>query len=135
MGLTGSMRSWSVFSTLSLLVSGAVARAPSLPLPEPLPLAEEKSGSVYEASFQQLIDHNNPDLGTFAQRYWYNDEWWKGKGAPVSRLRHRATNAIDETGCSIYTRRDRGRSVRIVSDREHNNGAVCEGNWWRGDPA
>ena len=40
--------------------------------------------TIVEASFDQLIDHNNPDLGTFPQRYWYNDEWWKGEGSPVA---------------------------------------------------
>lgn len=32
--------------------------------------------------FQQLIDHNNPSLGTFSQRYSWSAEWYK-PGAPV----------------------------------------------------
>jgi len=27
--------------------------------------------------FDQLIDHNNPSLGTFKQRYWHTWEWYK----------------------------------------------------------
>lgn len=27
--------------------------------------------------FDQLIDHNNPSLGTFTQRYWQSWEWYK----------------------------------------------------------
>lgn len=27
--------------------------------------------------FDQLIDHNNPDLGTFQQRYWMNWEFYE----------------------------------------------------------
>lgn len=76
------MRSWAPFSLLSLLVSSTVAVIPRLPLPEPL--AAEKPDAAKEAVFHQLIDHNNPDLGTFPQRFWYNAEWWKGPGAPVS---------------------------------------------------
>lgn len=39
--------------------------------------------TIIEASFDQLIDHKNPDLGTFPQRYWYNAGWWNGEGSPV----------------------------------------------------
>ena len=35
------------------------------------------------ANFTQLIDHNNPSLGTFEQRYAYCYEYWKGPGSPV----------------------------------------------------
>ena len=34
-------------------------------------------------TFQQLIDHDNPSLGTFSQQYWYNDEFYEGPGSPV----------------------------------------------------
>ncbi|KAF4991400.1 hypothetical protein FDECE_14055 [Fusarium decemcellulare] len=33
--------------------------------------------------FQQLIDHENPRLGTFSQQFWWNDEHYKGPGFPV----------------------------------------------------
>lgn len=33
--------------------------------------------------FDQLIDHANPSLGTFEQRYWYGAEYWKGPGSPI----------------------------------------------------
>ncbi|KAI2634610.1 serine carboxypeptidase S28-domain-containing protein [Xylaria nigripes] len=33
--------------------------------------------------FDQLIDHANPSLGTFKQRYWYNTQFWKGPGSPI----------------------------------------------------
>ncbi|KAF9553738.1 hypothetical protein CPC08DRAFT_697416 [Agrocybe pediades] len=32
--------------------------------------------------FDQLIDHNNPSLGTFKQRYWHTWEWYK-PGGPI----------------------------------------------------
>lgn len=34
-------------------------------------------------TFDQRIDHANPKLGTFKQRYWYGTEFWKGPGSPV----------------------------------------------------
>lgn len=39
---------------------------------------------IYNATFDQLIDHNNPSLGTFKQTYWYSLQFWKGSGSPVS---------------------------------------------------
>ncbi|KAF9055008.1 peptidase S28 [Hymenopellis radicata] len=32
--------------------------------------------------FDQLVDHNDPSLGTFKQRYWFNDEWYQ-EGGPI----------------------------------------------------
>jgi len=34
-------------------------------------------------TFQQYIDHSNPSLGTFSQRYWWNKAYWDGPGSPV----------------------------------------------------
>ncbi|KID74013.1 uncharacterized protein G6M90_00g032750 [Metarhizium brunneum] len=39
--------------------------------------------NIKAATFQQLIDHSNPSLGTFTQRYWYNAEFYRGPGAPI----------------------------------------------------
>lgn len=35
------------------------------------------------STFQQYIDHNNPGLGTFSQKFWWNAQYWKGPGSPV----------------------------------------------------
>ncbi|KAH7109986.1 serine-type peptidase-like protein [Dactylonectria macrodidyma] len=34
-------------------------------------------------TFDQLLDHSNPSLGTFRQRYWYGTQYWKGPGSPI----------------------------------------------------
>ncbi len=34
-------------------------------------------------TFDQLIDHANPSLGTFKQRFWYGTEYWAGPGSPI----------------------------------------------------
>ena len=38
---------------------------------------------VLNATFEQLIDHDNPSLGTFSQFYYYSTEFYKGPGSPV----------------------------------------------------
>ncbi|KAI4633240.1 hypothetical protein J4E80_000603 [Alternaria sp. BMP 0032] len=35
------------------------------------------------STFKQLIDHNNPNLGTFDQFYYYDTTYWRGPGSPV----------------------------------------------------
>lgn len=80
------MRSSSIVAvSFPLLLSGTVTafKHPKIPIPE-MPLPPEKAAISEVHTFQQLIDHENPELGTFPQRYWFNDEWWEGKGAPVS---------------------------------------------------
>ncbi|KKA19721.1 serine peptidase [Rasamsonia emersonii CBS 393.64] len=76
----------SLVALTASLVSLAAAAAPRLPLPPrpPLPPRDPLHGPTNaSATFQQLIDHNHPELGTFSQRYWWNDEFWKGPGSPV----------------------------------------------------
>ncbi|KAI1192412.1 serine carboxypeptidase S28-domain-containing protein [Nemania serpens] len=34
-------------------------------------------------TFDQLLDHSKPSLGTFKQRYWYNTQYWKGPTSPI----------------------------------------------------
>ncbi|CEJ82356.1 hypothetical protein VHEMI02426 [[Torrubiella] hemipterigena] len=38
---------------------------------------------IKNGTFDQYIDHSNPSLGTFKQRYWVNDEHYAGPGAPI----------------------------------------------------
>lgn len=42
--------------------------------------AQPATGVAY---FEQYIDHDNPDFGTFNQTYWYNATFWKGPGSPI----------------------------------------------------
>jgi hypothetical protein len=35
------------------------------------------------ATFEQPIDHKNPELGNFSQFYYWSDEYYKGPGSPV----------------------------------------------------
>lgn len=85
------MKSASLLIT-SLLTSGTWAiSAPSRSLvPPPLRLDEIESGlpiqkrtSIGQGIFQQLLDHNEPSLGTFNQSFWWSSEYWQGPGSPV----------------------------------------------------
>ncbi|KAF2149996.1 putative serine peptidase [Myriangium duriaei CBS 260.36] len=91
-------------SSLSTALASSVAFGKwgmHLPLPPdnaataPNPLANTKL-----ASFDQLIDHKNPSLGTFAQRYWYNVDHWGGPGYPVILM---TPGEIDATNYTRYT--------------------------------
>lgn len=45
-----------------------------------VPIAPVEQGN---STFRQLIDHNNPKLGTFSQFYYYTTEYYKGPGSPI----------------------------------------------------
>ncbi|OJJ42845.1 hypothetical protein ASPZODRAFT_75976 [Penicilliopsis zonata CBS 506.65] len=70
----------------SLLALGLAVTAQAALAPKPVPppyaraSASELSGNT---TFEQLLDHNDPSLGTFSQRYWWNAEFWGGEGYPV----------------------------------------------------
>ncbi|KAG2048971.1 hypothetical protein BDR06DRAFT_962018 [Suillus hirtellus] len=60
---------------------------PKLPLPDRYRFITSQNGTVLPPIttvyyFDQLMDHNNPDLGTFQQRYWMNWEFYE-PGGPI----------------------------------------------------
>ena len=57
----------------------------------------DKKSPIIAATFDQLIDHENPELGTFKQRYWYNADYYNGPGSPV------VLNAPGENAADGYT--------------------------------
>ncbi|KAK7947075.1 serine carboxypeptidase S28 [Apiospora aurea] len=68
----------------------ALGLFPPAPKMEPLELADNEMTSLMDVSdsmtgtgtFTQLIDHDNPDVGTFSQSFWYNATNWKGPWFP-----------------------------------------------------
>lgn len=68
-----------VSSTTALLSHNMQLVPPPISL-QSLRIAES---AVTEGSFDQLIDHSNPSLGTFKQRFWWSDEFYAGPGSPV----------------------------------------------------
>ena len=59
-------------------------------------------------TFSQLIDHNDPSLGTFEQWYMYTTKWYKGPGSPVVLFTPGEVNA---TGYDSYLTLDRTPAV------------------------
>ncbi|KAI0065742.1 peptidase S28 [Artomyces pyxidatus] len=103
-----------MLAALSLLLLAPVALAhltPPRPLPPTIPrlsralsepLVHVATGeslpsidTVY--TFDQLIDHTNPSLGTFKQRYWMNWEFYK-PGGPIVLNTPGEENAEDYIG-------------------------------------
>ncbi|KAG8929884.1 hypothetical protein FRC02_004917 [Tulasnella sp. 418] len=70
------------FATPSLLRS-----CPPVYKPASHHLTTRASSNGYPANqsyyFDQLIDHTNPALGTFKQRYFFDDTYSKGQGSPI----------------------------------------------------
>lgn len=50
-------------------------------------------------TFKQLIDHNDPSLGSFDQFYYWSTEFWNGTGSPVIMF---TPGEINATGYNSY---------------------------------
>ena len=76
-----------LFVGLGALAAAAASVAPTIPSPRkltrPPPLVNTVVATNGSTTFQQLLDHEDPTLGTFSQRFWWNDEFWAGPGSPV----------------------------------------------------
>ncbi|KAI6381348.1 hypothetical protein MCOR25_001279 [Pyricularia grisea] len=101
-----------LYSFLLLALSGAPATAARLgnivepPLPPPLAI-EDIEGfvpiqltkrKISTGFFDQYIDHSNPSLGTFRQKFWWNDQFYKGPGSPVILFNPGESRADHYTG-------------------------------------
>ena len=62
------------------------------------PATGSTGSKIGQTVFEQLLDHENPSLGTFKQSYWYNTEFWTGPGAPVVVFTPGETAAAEYTG-------------------------------------
>ncbi|EIW78769.1 peptidase S28 [Coniophora puteana RWD-64-598 SS2] len=97
-------RSTRLFATLSLLgianaaIQNAILRGKPLLPQAPIPDREINgpNGATVNIStvyyFDQLIDHSNPSLGTFQQRYWTSNEYYQ-TGGPVILMTPGETDA------------------------------------------
>jgi hypothetical protein len=75
----------SILSVITLGVSWASLAVASRPnVPRAPAVAAAVNDSQYATGwFDQLLDHDKPELGTFKQRYFWSTEYWKGPGSPV----------------------------------------------------
>ncbi|EGO02891.1 hypothetical protein SERLA73DRAFT_176339 [Serpula lacrymans var. lacrymans S7.3] len=100
----------------SLLASSAMSSVSLASIPDvtfrgraSIPKISASKGPVYDRNgtllpaldtvyyFNQLIDHNNPGLGTFQQRYWTTWQFYKS-GGPIVLMTPGEANAEDYTG-------------------------------------
>lgn len=74
-----------IFSSASALNSQDLRQPSSLRTPEAPNHASPATANEYrtEYYFHQLIDHENPSLGTFKQRYFFSDQHYRGPGSPI----------------------------------------------------
>jgi hypothetical protein len=72
----------SIFTDVAFAMSRNQARSSHLLAAPPEEMTSDSS-TIYNATFEQLIDHDNPSLGTFSQFYYYSYEFWNGTGSPV----------------------------------------------------
>ena len=70
-----------LISTFSIVHAGPVERYMQLQLEANTPLVA--TPNLHQAYFKQLIDHNNPAAGTFAQRYYLDETYGPANDAPV----------------------------------------------------
>ncbi|KAF9556834.1 hypothetical protein CPC08DRAFT_74264 [Agrocybe pediades] len=78
------------------------ATVPMVPVPDPGTPVTSRNGTVlppYTTTyyFDQLIDHNNPSLGTFKQRYWHTWEFYE-QGGPIILMTPGEGNAQGYSG-------------------------------------
>ncbi|KAG1891883.1 peptidase S28 [Suillus fuscotomentosus] len=93
---------------------------PKIPVPERFLTSSNGTAlppitTVYH--FDQLIDHNNPDLGTFQQRYWMNWEFYE-PGGPIILMTPGESNA---DGFEGYTTNE---SVNGLIAQQQNGAAI-----------
>ncbi|EFQ31491.1 serine carboxypeptidase S28 [Colletotrichum graminicola] len=85
---------------LTCLTAAAQARFAFRPTQPPFK-ADDVDGLLSKralGSFEQLIDHNDPELGTFQQRFWWNSTFWKGPGSPIVLFTPGEEDAEEYTG-------------------------------------
>lgn len=73
------------------------AQVPMVPMTDIVSPVTSRNGTVlppYNTThyFDQLIDHDNPDLGTFSQRYWHTYEYYV-EGGPIILMTPGEANA------------------------------------------
>jgi hypothetical protein len=81
----------SIFTDAAFAMSRNQARNGHLLAAPPEEMTGDSS-TIYNTTFEQLIDHENPSLGTFSQFYYYSTEFWKGTGSPVVSSRRSFRN-------------------------------------------
>lgn len=97
----------------------------------PNPDSEAAIPGSMNATFSQLIDHDNPELGTFEQFYYYGTEFWKGPGSPIILMTPGEGNATGYDSYILASRttgliaKEIGAAVVIVEHRYWGTSTPC----------
>ncbi|KAI2465384.1 endoprotease endo-Pro [Annulohypoxylon bovei var. microspora] len=128
-----------VFSSLVCL-QAVYGLAPPAPRSPPMEASEEflaalddpKQSETGISYFEQYIDHNNPEFGTFKQSYWYNATHWKGPGSPVVLITPGESAAkgyeifLTEAAISGLIAKEVGGAVILIEHRYWGNSTPYE---------
>lgn len=111
--------------TSTLFVLAATAALTAAVRVRPLPKGDPHGWSGTNATFDQLIDHSNPALGTFKQFYYYDTTYCDGPGCPVVLF---TPGEINVTGYTNYlvTNRTTGVVAREIGAAT----VVIEHRYW-----
>ncbi|KAK4616337.1 putative extracellular serine carboxypeptidase [Fulvia fulva] len=90
-----------------------------------MPGGEPPAYGTQNATFEQLIDHNNPELGTFSQFYFYDDRYWKGPGSPVILFTPGEVNAT-----RYYSYLSTNRTTGLLAEEIGAATIVLEHRYW-----
>lgn len=85
----------------------------------------ELASTTGNTTFTQLIDHKNPELGTFQQWYMYNTTYYKGPGSPIVIFTPGEVNA---SGYGSYLTTNR--STGVVAQEIGAATIVLEHRYW-----
>ncbi|KAF2756980.1 putative serine peptidase [Pseudovirgaria hyperparasitica] len=77
------------------------------------------------STFQQYIDHNNPDLGTFSQFYYWSTQYWKGPGSPIILM---TPGEINVVGYNSYLTTNR--TTGVLAEKIGAAVIVLEHRYW-----
>ncbi|EME38167.1 hypothetical protein DOTSEDRAFT_75982 [Dothistroma septosporum NZE10] len=90
-----------------------------------MPGGEPPAYGTLNATFEQLIDHSNPDLGTFEQFYFYDTRYWKGPGFPVILFTPGEVNAT-----RYYSYLSTNRTTGLLAEEIGAATIVLEHRYW-----
>ncbi|KAI0065544.1 peptidase S28 [Artomyces pyxidatus] len=103
-----------------------------IPPPRPLTRLSDFNANTGEAipsedtqyTFDQLIDHTNPSLGTFKQRYWVSQEFYS-PGGPIV-----LTTPGEETADGYLGYLDNGTVVGAIAQQQNGASVVLEHRYY-----
>jgi len=87
--------------------------------------APPADAAVQNATFEQLLDHDDPSRGTFSQFYYFSTKYWKGPGSPVILFTPGEVNATRYT-----TYLDVNRTTGVLAERIGAATIVLEHRYW-----